>query len=365
MSCNSSPLINKYISELNEKLQGEKDNFFYAFRGQPSSDFALNCSAVRNDDSADKVYLRDNQVKLISDLRLRGFGFSKESKREFKDLELLAHLRHYGAPSCLIDFTSNFLIALWFACQEEHSSSKKNGKVFILNCYETDKFSLISSETINKSISHFFEDRFYKMWYWIPEGLNQRVTDQSAIFVFGKPRLESDEYKYIEVKQNDKAPILCELEKFFDYTKKTLFSDEYAIGEIYKSIGDHKNLPSECLEDSVYYIQTGDFAKAESLLGKIINQDWLLKENKDLFLEAHFQRAINAIEYIKQESRDGKMSTEEHFNAISNLDKAEIETKPKYIKDLTVCIKHEYKVEDIKKIKKVLEFEFALEPKNT
>ena len=60
----------------------------------------------------EKVSLKDNQVKLINDLRIRGLGFHKEKQKDLHDLEFLADLRHYGIPSCLIDFTSDFLIAL-------------------------------------------------------------------------------------------------------------------------------------------------------------------------------------------------------------------------------------------------------------
>ena len=53
-----SPIINKYLEELNQKLEGEEDNFFYAFRGRPSSELKLDCSAVRNFDEEDKFFKR-------------------------------------------------------------------------------------------------------------------------------------------------------------------------------------------------------------------------------------------------------------------------------------------------------------------
>ena len=287
------PVINKYLKLLNEKLNEDNENFFYTFRGQPLLDWKLNCTAARYTDEYSKDLLKDNQNKLISDLTIKGFGYSKEKQRPLYDLELLADLRHYGTPSCLIDFTSDFLIALWFACGDE-KQQKKDGKVFILNCYDTDRFSIVSSKTIEKPINHFFQDKFQRLWYWVPERLNQRLTDQDAVFVFGDTEIKK--YESIAVKEEDKKRILEELEKFFDYSKKTLFSDKYAIGENYKDLGKPDNL----LEESIYYIQTGDFSKGKELLKQIVKTDQLEYKNQDLFLESKFQLDFAEIELMKE-----------------------------------------------------------------
>jgi hypothetical protein len=42
-------------------------------------------------------------------------------------LKLLLELQHYGAATGLVDFSRDFLIALWFAA---HDNKGKNGKVF-------------------------------------------------------------------------------------------------------------------------------------------------------------------------------------------------------------------------------------------
>ena len=364
----SSPVINKYLEELSTELKYEKDNFFYAYRGQPSEDDALNCSAARNFDPEnkdDKIFLRDIQTKVISDFRLKGFGFSKEKQRKLYDLELLGDLRHYGAPACLIDFTSDFLIALWFASGgwDQDKDKDKNGKVFVLNCYETDKFSVVSSKSIENKVAHFFKDRFKKIWYWVPERLNQRLTDQDAVFIFGKPEIK--EYKSIIVKKEDKRNILDELEKFFDYSKKTLFSDRYALGDVYKDFGSSRERPEDCLEEAVYYIQTGIFSKAVTLLNKIINQKYLLdlEDTKNLYLEARFQRAYSEMERIKEEVRDDTVSTSDHFKAISSLSSQNAVEGIDYIEDLQFCIDHKYKYDKIKKIEKEFKLSVAPEPK--
>ena len=356
----SFPVINKYLEKLHKKLEGEEDNFFYAFRGQPDSGCKLDCSAARSFDNADrgsKVVLKDNQIRLINDVRLKGFGFSNEKQRRLEDLEVLADLRHYGAPACLIDFTSDFLIALWFACEEPKGTEeypkkelKKDGKIFILNCYDTQKFLVASSESIKKPIKYFFDDQFSRLWYWVPERLNQRLMDQDAIFIFGKPEIKDGEYEYIVVEGKDKKAISVELEKFFDYSKKTLFSDRYALGDVYKDFGKHEKLPEVCLEEAVYYIQTENFNKAKGLLDKITKRRDLLDTNKSLYLEACFQNAYSEMEEAKEKSKGNASLAGEHFRAIISLhdNKDAEDTGKDYIKHLKLCIKHGYKKQKIR-----------------
>ena len=49
--------------------------------------------------------------EMIKNARLQGHG-EKDGQR-FSDLELLAELQHYGAATCLIDFTYSAQVALW------------------------------------------------------------------------------------------------------------------------------------------------------------------------------------------------------------------------------------------------------------
>ena len=347
------PIVNKYIQKLHGELKEKSDNFFYIYRGQPSTKYRLDCSASRkfeDKERSKKELLKDKQVKLIGDLKIR--GFSKEGQRELYDLELLADLRHYGTPSCLIDFTSNFLTALWFACENlEESEEQQKGKVFILNCYETDKFSVVAPEKIEKKIEYFFDEKFHRLWYWIPERLNRRLTDQDAVFVFG--RSEIKDCPYVEIEQKDKEEIQKELEKFFDYSKKTLFSDKYALGEIYKNSGiEDEGYWESCLEEAVFYIQTGEFKKAKKYLEKIKNQNDLLKRKKLLFWEAHFQMGFADIEDIKITLKEGKdnksclLLARKHIDALKNNDMT-----MSYIKDFNECISNKYKKDKVEQIK--------------
>ncbi len=47
------------------------------------------------------------------------------------DLDVLAEIQHLGGATCLVDFSTNFLIALWMASGEESKKEPKlnNGKL--------------------------------------------------------------------------------------------------------------------------------------------------------------------------------------------------------------------------------------------
>ncbi len=360
---NKDLLVNKYLSELNEKLRnGESENFFYVFRGQSESSWKLDCAAAR-DKKYSRNLFKDVQEKLISDLRIKGLGYSQEKQKEFSDLEALADLRHYGTPSCLIDFTSNFLIALWFAC-EDKKYSNKDGRIFILNCYDTDMFSVVSSQTKDEPIKYFFQEKFHKLWYWVPEKLNQRLTEQDAVFIFGDLEIKEDKYLSITIQKEDKEDILTELEKFFDYTRATLFSDKYALGEYYQHLDKQKDM----LDSSVYYIQTGEYGTAKAWLQQLINNlNQEKPEKRDLLLEAHFQLAYADMESTTQNIKElesdvqkqkGK-DKDEAFSKIveSNisaleLDKQTVMKNPlDYIQHFAHCESQNYKNDKIQNLK--------------
>ena len=356
-----SPTINKYLEKLNDKLK-EKDNFFYVYRGHASEDWELDCTALRLANTQIKDLLKENQMKQVDDAKMKGLHHFANNQRKMSDLELLADLRHYSAPSCLIDFTSNFLVALWFACEEEKNFDD-NAKVLILNCYETYKFLRVSHKIIEKDISYFLGDDMFKLWYWIPERINQRTTDQDAVFVFGAPKIREEYYDSIKVDNDDKKQILEELERFFDYSRSTLFSDKYAIGDNFKKRDINK--PEYDLDQAVYYIQTQEPDKAEGLLNKIIMSEDT-SDNKSILSEAHFQMGYVKLIQIannmrkninKKEIHKGEVikymklifvTEKEYCGLVKNKGMDDMDVK--YSKSFRYCLKNKYKTEEIENI---------------
>ncbi len=202
----------------------------FLYRGLADVAWEVETSAFRRlsksrDDASADVTPREFQ-SYITDLlqRARRRGFGLRDGVEIPDLYLLAELQHYGAATCLIDFTVNPLIALWFACEETNESGEnENGKVIAIQADDPDKFSEPSYEdTNNKKIQDFLNEK--KLCKWEPSDRNNRIIAQQSIFVFGRKRIEKSNYKEIKISREYKAAILEDI-KQFGITEETLFRD--------------------------------------------------------------------------------------------------------------------------------------------
>lgn len=69
-------------------------------------------------------------------------GYGKlDLQTELSDLEILAEIQHLGGATCLTDFTTNFLIALWFATSPKEDA---DGKLVWLDLGQPTNFRLIN-----------------------------------------------------------------------------------------------------------------------------------------------------------------------------------------------------------------------------
>ena len=144
----------------------------YLFRGVPKKSYKIEAGACRRLPKADRYnpakLLKINQ-ELIDKARL--LGHDQLSGEQLSDLALLAELQHFRAATCLIDFTRNALIALWFACEQiatpESPEKKKktdskdkveetDGKVYAVRIDDPARFKTITSDLLKEKIDHFF-----------------------------------------------------------------------------------------------------------------------------------------------------------------------------------------------------------------
>ena len=151
--------------------------------------------------------------------------------KNMDDMEILAEIQHKGGASCLVDFSSNFLVSLWFATQDYLDEKNKNmGYLF---CYDinTDLFVNntvtylrdIKERVIDdllfqtqKSIKYNGRDS-YKFYIWRPAQLNERIARQDSIFLCGIEKFRIDEHPVIIL------PIPFAWKKSIQYTLKSLF----------------------------------------------------------------------------------------------------------------------------------------------
>ena len=115
------------------------------------------------------------------------------------DFEILTELQHRGGTSNLIDFTTDYLIALFFACDGSHN---KPGRVILLE-KESENYKVEkASKTIN------------------------RAESQKSIFVQSDTGfIESKQYKVICIPSDLKMHMLNYLQKHHDISTRTIYND--------------------------------------------------------------------------------------------------------------------------------------------
>ena len=197
---------------------------FVLYRGLADADWEVESSAYRRikrsqGEAPPRVF--QNYIEQLLN-RAGEQGFKRRGGAQRSDLELLAELQHNGAATCLIDFTENALVALWFACQE---NSEKAGKVVAMATDESEEFFIVTYKRLEKPIKEFLNQD--KLWKWKPGNLSNRIVAQSSVFVFGEGKIEKERWHYEEIKvnANSKQEIREELKEKFGITEERLFSD--------------------------------------------------------------------------------------------------------------------------------------------
>ena len=199
----------------------------YLFRGVSKDSYEIEASAYRRLSSeADKnpdQLLRINQ-DLIEKARL--LGHDQQRGQRLSDLELLAELQHFGAATCLIDFTRNALVALWMACQQS-ATGEANGKVVAVRSDDSARFETITPKLVTEEgIAHFFEpDRHgeYPLYQWQPKYQNNRIIAQQSVFIFGGAQIETA--AECVILKGGKGDILTSLDKVSGITEGSIYPD--------------------------------------------------------------------------------------------------------------------------------------------
>lgn len=239
-----------------------------------------------NGDNPDKL-LKINK-EMISDARLEGHDL--KNGHQLTDLELLAELQHYGAATCLIDFTYSAQIALWMACRQR-SKWNVNGKVFAVRSNDPVRFKKVIPESLQENLDYFFktdERRGYPLLYqWQPKQQNNRIIAQQSIFLFGGDRIQAE--AECVILKNNKEAILTSLEKSSGITEKRMFPDF----DGFARLRAHDRPYVE--PDVQYYLQLGTDAHQEGRFDDAIvyyNEVISLQPDNLILANAHYNRAM-------------------------------------------------------------------------
>ncbi len=182
------------------------------YRGLADSKWEVEASAVRRLKQRSSDHSADVPSKAFHDYigdllqRARGRGFGIQNGEAISDFELLAELQHYGAATCLIDFTISPIVALWFACGKAGRTEREKdvyGKVVAICTDDLDKYEEITYEKIQaeKSVLNFLRED--KLYIWKPSDRITRSVVQQSIFVLGKMVVECDMHVMIGASVGD------------------------------------------------------------------------------------------------------------------------------------------------------------------
>ena len=148
--------------------------------------------------------------------------------QEKKDFELLTELQHYGSQTNLIDFTTDYHIALFFACNGSHD---RDGRVIVLQ--RTEKL-----------------DEKYQVKQ-PPTSLNRVLVQKS---IFAQPPngfIDPNDLIEVNVPANLKQWILIHLRQFQNITTQSIFNDLHGFIKHRDSESSHKAIFPRVLADGI------------------------------------------------------------------------------------------------------------------
>ena len=244
----------------------------YVFRGVPNAKYGIQASAFRRPEEKKRDFEKFLQINqdLIREARLRGYD-SKDG-RELKELEILADLQHFGAATCLIDFSHSAQIALWFACDRDHKNPEDSpdGKVFAVS-NQPPKFREITPTLLTEDIGYFLKDgEEPQLYHWQPRQQNHRIIAQQSIFLFGNYEFVADDVCIIS--EDCKENILSELQKVSGITKDRMFPDFEGFAVVRSEEVPYTELtPSEFKQRGFLAYERGDYRGAISDFDRVLN----------------------------------------------------------------------------------------------
>ncbi|MFL1495654.1 FRG domain-containing protein, partial [Pseudomonas antarctica] len=164
----------------------------------------------------------EQEKQVIEQLGLMGGSFPEISQATVLDTLVLA--QHYGLKTRLLDWTSNPLAALWFACSDKNES---DAYVYALNADDLQDKKVYTKDPFGTALTRVFQPRLN----------NQRIVAQHGWFTLHRYSTTANSFVPVDTNPNTKnnltqiqipsefrADILESLERH-GISKRTLFPD--------------------------------------------------------------------------------------------------------------------------------------------
>ena len=187
------------VDEILRTIEQKADTGEYIYRGESKHFETVSSNLYRVflehkdfDVEAEEFDIEVVQKEMLEEAK-------KYLRRTSSDCEFLVEMQHYGGKTNLIDFTTDYFVALFFACEQ---SASENGRII---CQKKELLSPSIKEP--------------------PEPIN-RVVAQSSVFVrppdgFIKP----DDNDIINIPSEIKLSMLEYLQEIHDISTETIYND--------------------------------------------------------------------------------------------------------------------------------------------
>ncbi|WP_167330298.1 FRG domain-containing protein [Flavobacterium denitrificans] len=231
------------------------------FRGQRNSEWDVLPSLFRKYQDIDNALMYE--AVLIGQIFN---GIKSPFMNSYDPMEQLMVAQHFGMPTRLVDWTSDVLIALFFACYDpKNENCDQNGRLYLTEKLNFKKFNTNSSELseyqkpLRVEKLETYKERFNinEIYFLEPILKNPRMRFQDGCFMFfpwkfneadnellglnrfirenrkwveeyNKRNVEKIDYLFFAHKEIDKEfkkEILLELDKVYGISEKSLFLD--------------------------------------------------------------------------------------------------------------------------------------------
>ena len=192
------PDLDKVLEKINEIAKESADGD-YIYRGEPECYDKVSSSLYRESPAMNrtKIGIAYTQQAILEEAK--AYIGQTDDIDKTDDIELLTELQHFGGKTNLIDFTADFLIALFFACDGSHEEA---GRVILLKDEEESDDYRIAS----------------------PRRITARVESQKSVFV-DSPTGFVEPDNLVTIPADLKFPILDYLNKHHRISIATIYND--------------------------------------------------------------------------------------------------------------------------------------------